>query len=223
MAMSLEAWLDALHARARQNPIFQRLAPITRILFAVAFIPTSLVKVLGHRFTTVGTDTPIGYFFEAMYQSGGYWRFIGAMQLLAGILVLIPRTATIGAVIFFPIILNIFVITVALHFTGTPFITGPMLLGGFFLLCWDYDRFKLIFWPPRTARKSLLGQIGTLERVGYGIGALGALGVFSVVRGFGSRSAVGPFLLVCAAGGVIVLVAWFRVYAETKAVRGKVN
>ncbi|MBD0320613.1 MAG: DoxX family protein, partial [Gemmatimonadetes bacterium] len=44
---------------------------------------------------------------------------VGWAQLAGAILLLIPRTATLGALIFFPIILNIFVITVALHFTGT--------------------------------------------------------------------------------------------------------
>jgi hypothetical protein len=211
MPMTLEARLDALHARARQNPILQRLAPITRILFAVAFIPTSLVKVLGHRFTTVGVDTPIGFFFEALYQSGGYWRFLGAMQLLAGVLVLFPRTATIGAVIFFPIILNIFVITVALHFTGTPFITGPMLLGCVFLLCWDYDRLKPLLWFPRRRSMPPLREIGSLERAGYAIGLAGALGVFSTMRGFGGRGVLSASMITALAGALVVLIAWIRV------------
>lgn len=53
-----------------------------------------------------------------------------------------PRTATIGALVYFPLILNIFVITVSLHFRGTPFITGLMLLASIYLLCWDYDKLK---------------------------------------------------------------------------------
>jgi hypothetical protein len=219
MPMTLEARLDALHARARKNPILQRLAPITRLLFAVAFIPTSLVKVLGHRFTTVGVDTPIGFFFEALYRSGGYWRFIGAMQLLAGVLVLFPRTATIGAVIFFPIILNIFVITIALHFTGTPFITGPMLLGCVFLLCWDYDRLKPLLWFPRRQSMPSLDEIGLLERVGYAIGLAGALGVFSTMRGFGGHTLLSVSLITALLGAVVVSAAWIRVAKATRGSR----
>ncbi|HET6668759.1 MAG TPA: hypothetical protein VFH15_00875 [Pyrinomonadaceae bacterium] len=46
---------------------------------------------------------------------------------------------------YFPLILNIFVITVSMHFTGTPVITGLMLLANIYLLCWDYDRLKRVF------------------------------------------------------------------------------
>jgi hypothetical protein len=58
---------------------------------------------------------------------------------------LIPRTATLGALVYFPIILNFFIIMVSMHFTGTPFITGLMLLANIYLLCWDYDKLKCLF------------------------------------------------------------------------------
>jgi hypothetical protein len=57
-------------------------------------------------------------------------------------LLLIPRTATLGALLYFPVILNIFIITVSLRFTGTWAITGLMLLANLFLVCWDYDKWK---------------------------------------------------------------------------------
>ena len=57
---------------------------------------------------------------------------------------MIPRTATLGAVVYFPIILNIFVVTVSLHFRGTWMITGLMLLACIYLLCWDYDKLKVL-------------------------------------------------------------------------------
>ena len=52
----------------------------------VGFIPTGLVKLLGHRFTQISSDNPIGLFFEVLYQSGAYWHFIGAAQMVAGAL-----------------------------------------------------------------------------------------------------------------------------------------
>jgi hypothetical protein len=69
-----------------------------------------------------------------MYRTGFYWRFLGLRQLATALLLLIPRTATLGALVYFPLILNIFVITVPLHFQGTPFITGLMLLANLYLL-----------------------------------------------------------------------------------------
>jgi uncharacterized membrane protein YphA (DoxX/SURF4 family) len=205
----MERFLDRLHARARAIPAFQRLAVISRILLGLAFIPTGLVKLLGERFTILGLDSPVGLFFEAMYRSGGYWNFIGTAQVLAGVLLLIPATTTLGAVLFFPIILNIFVITVSLHFQGTPFITGPMLLASVFLLCWDYDRLKFVLFPSTTRSGGRI-RLGRLESSGYALGTAAGLGVFLWTRGF-----VGPvFMRVCLGLGMIavliVLAAWIR-------------
>lgn len=66
------------------------------------------------------------------------------MTLLAALLLVVPRTSFIGALAYFPLILNIFVITVSMHFQGTPFITGLMLLANIYLLCWDYDKLKYL-------------------------------------------------------------------------------
>lgn len=131
-----------VHARVRREKLLRIFTVLTRILLAVGFLPSGLTKVLGNRFTLLGLDSPIGFFFEAMYRTGFYWRFIGLCQLVAAVLLLIPRTATIGALIYFPLILNIFIITVSLQFRGTPVITGLMLLASTYLLCWDYDKLK---------------------------------------------------------------------------------
>ena len=98
--------------------------------------------MLGNRFALLSVDTPIGFFFEALYRTGFYWKFLGLCRFAAAMLLLIPRTATVGALVYFPLILNIFVITVSLGFSGTPFITGLMLLANIYLLCWDYDKLK---------------------------------------------------------------------------------
>src|ERR1044072_7531747 len=103
--------------RLKQQKKFIAFTWMTRILLALAFTPSGLTKALGHRFTQLGLDNPVGFFFEALYQSGFYWNFIGIAQLTAALLLLIPRTTTLGAVIYFPIILNIFLITVSMHFT----------------------------------------------------------------------------------------------------------
>lgn len=140
--MDKECPLDRAHARVKQHRFLKIFTVFTRILLAFGFLPSGLTKVLGNRFTILGIDNPVGFFFEAMYRTGFYWRFLGLCQLAAAALLIIPRTATIGALVYFPLILNIFVITVSLRFTGTPFITGLMLLANFYLLCWDYDKLK---------------------------------------------------------------------------------
>jgi uncharacterized membrane protein YphA (DoxX/SURF4 family) len=140
--MSHHSVLDRAHARVRRKGLLRIFTVVTRILLALGFIPSGLTKALGNRFTILGIDNPAGFFFEAMYRTGYYWRFLGLCQLIAALLLLVPRTATLGALAYFPLILNIFVITVALGFRGTPVITGLMLLANIYLLCWDYDKLK---------------------------------------------------------------------------------
>lgn len=209
----MEAFLDRLHRRARGQFALQRLAILSRILLALAFLPTALVKVQGLPFTTMSTDTPIGHFFDAMYRTGGYWRFIGASQLVTGALLLIPRTATLGAVLFFPVILNIFVITVALRFTGTPFITGGMLLAALFLLCWDYHRLKaVLFWPAAPAGPlPPVVPVSRMELAGYLLGTAAGLVVLGAIRGQAPTAAVLPALTAGGGAGVVVLWAWVRI------------
>lgn len=123
----------------------------TRVLLAIGFLPSGFVKLMGERFTRLGIDTPVGFVFEAFYRTGFYWNFLGAAQLLAAILLLIPRTRVIGAVVYFPIILNIFLLTLSMHFQGTPVVTGLMLLGATWLLLWDVRTIRCLFDPPRAA------------------------------------------------------------------------
>lgn len=138
---------DLFLARIKQERLLRLFTTCTRILLAIGFLPSGWKKVAYQRFTILGIDDPVGFFFEALYRAGFYYRFIGIAQVTAAILLLIPRTALLGALLYFPIILNIFVITVSMQFRGTPFITGAMLLANVYLLCWDYNRIKRIFQP----------------------------------------------------------------------------
>jgi hypothetical protein len=184
----LDGVLSRLQRWIRSQSILYRLTLGTRLLLAVAFIPTGMVKLLGYRFTTMDPATPLGGFFETLYRSGPYWHFLGASQILAGLLVLNAATATLGAVIFAPIVLNIFVITLSYDFRGTPVITGLMVLATLYLLAWDYDRLRGIL--GLDARDSLLASplpqpklSGPAERAMYIVGAAAGLGLFTGLRG----------------------------------------
>ena len=220
----MEAFLDQLHARARAYPALQRLAVVSRILLAVGFIPPALVKIQGHRFTTaVDLTDPIGAFFEAMYQTGAYWRFIGWAQLLASVCLLVPRLTTLGAVLFFPILLNILVITIALRFTGTPLLVGMMLLANAYLLLWDYDRLKAMVWSPALNARSermpagVPAHLSRLEQTGYALGTTAALGAFLWARGLVPRLLLMPFLVLGLLAAGMVVVAWARTLRSSAA------
>jgi uncharacterized membrane protein YphA (DoxX/SURF4 family) len=180
--------LTTLQHRIRSRPLLYRLTLGTRVLLAVGFIPSGMVKLLGHRFSYMSPESDIGGFFETLYQSGPYWHFLGLAQVVAGVLVLWPRTATLGALLFCGIMSNIFVITLSYDFNYTPVVTGLMLLATLYLLVWDYDRLRGLVGPnaraehaPDALPRHRLSGVG--ERAAYVGGVVAGLGFFAGTRG----------------------------------------
>ncbi|MGK6352269.1 hypothetical protein [Parapedobacter sp. DT-150] len=126
---------------AKGNRWFHYFSIFCRIVLALGFIPSGIVKIMGERFTALPVNHPLGHYFEALHLTGFYYTFIGVLQVTAALLLLIPRTALLGALIYFPIILNICILAYAVRFEGTR-ITTLMAMASLYLLCWDYDRLK---------------------------------------------------------------------------------
>ncbi|MEZ5425208.1 MAG: hypothetical protein R2747_02980 [Pyrinomonadaceae bacterium] len=147
--MKLENQLDRIHSRVTGNRFLQLFTAFTRVLLAIGFIPPSIPKILGLPFTTLPDTDPVGHYFNALLQTGFYYRFIGLGQIIAALLLLFPRTSHLGALMFFPIILNIAVLTNSVGFKGTWLITILMFLASVYLVCWDYDRWKTILFSRR--------------------------------------------------------------------------
>jgi len=137
--MSLLTELERLYGESRRNKWLRYFAIFCRIALALGFIPSGLVKVKGERFTGLPSNHPLGHYFDALHLTGYYYTFIGVGQLTTALLLLIPRTALLGAIFYLPIILNICVLTYAVRFEGTRIAT-LMLLANLFLLAWDYQR-----------------------------------------------------------------------------------
>ena len=183
-------------ARVRATPVLQRFTLMNRLLLAMAFLPTGLVKLTGQRFTILPVDDPVGFFFEAMYRTGPYWRFIGAVQVLAAVLLLVPRTATLGAVLFLPVVGSILLITIGVGFGLTAVIVAGMLLANLWLLCWDADRVRAAAAGLWGSRRELhpLRDMHWVEKVGWLLGGAAGMGVFLATRGVLSMTVV-PALL----------------------------
>lgn len=152
--MNLEAKLDNIHSKVIKKTFLQLFTAFTRLLLAVGFIPPSLIKIHNIPFTILPDSDPVGHYFNALYATGFYYQFIGWAQLIAAILLIFPRTAHIGALMFLPIILNIAVLTNSVGFTGTWLITDLMFLAALYLVCWDYDRLKPILFFDRAEKIS---------------------------------------------------------------------
>jgi hypothetical protein len=194
---ALEETLTAWHTRI---PGLHRLAVIWRFLLALTFVPGSLEKAMGMRFMSLSASTTIGYFFEALSQSGAYWRFLCRAQLTTAALLLIPATSTVGAVLCFPIVLNIFIITVSLHFAGTPVITGMMLLASLFLLWWEYSRLAPMLWGRKPATAITAMHFAPHERAGFPLGAVRGLGGLLSAPGIGGTVLQRSVVAACLVG-----------------------
>jgi uncharacterized membrane protein YphA (DoxX/SURF4 family) len=143
------ASLEQLYGESKRNKWLRYFAVFCRIMLALGFIPAGIVKVMGERFTGLPPNHPLGHYFDALYVTGYYYTFIGVGQLMAALLLLIPSTALLGAILYFPIILNICVLAYAVRFEGTR-ISTLMLLANLFLLVWDYDQLKHVLPLRRT-------------------------------------------------------------------------
>ncbi|WP_339878880.1 DoxX family protein [uncultured Algoriphagus sp.] len=116
-----------------------------RILLAYAFIVAGMVKILGERFASgLSVIHPMGSYLEALHHTGYYYTFIGVAQVLAAILLLISRTVLMGALLYLPIIVNIWILSFAVRFVGS-YVTSPlMVLANLYILAWHYDKLRYI-------------------------------------------------------------------------------
>ncbi len=216
MAHSLPKPIARVHTWVRNQAWLGRFTLMNRLLLAMAFIPTGLVKATGNRFTALPVDNPVGFFFEAMYQTGAFWHFIGFMQIAAAILLLIPATATLGAVVFLPIIFSIVLITWGIGFQATIWVTLFMLIAMIYLVCWDLDKVWAAASQILETRKGpgLMTGATVVEKSGWVLGGLIGMALVMTTRGYVPGSwlpglfftGVGAFLLVV--GSWIFTVFW---------------
>ena len=169
--------IEEIYYEAKSDKWFKRFAVFCRIALAASFIPAGFIKIMGERFAAgLPSNNPLGHYFDALYLTGYYYTFIGIAQIIIAILLLIPRTSLLGALMYFPIIVNICVLTYATRFDGTRGVT-MMLLASLFLLIWDYNRLKHIlpFKQPKTDPHVLKKPLGKRLRIIFFGGSVAVL------------------------------------------------
>jgi VanZ family protein len=187
----------------------------TRYLIGAAFVFASVVKIQGKRFTTIdGINEPINsawHMFETLYQSGLWWKVMGLGQLIAGLLLMTQRYAKLGALMFLPIVANVFVITLSYDFRGTPLITGLMLIANIMLVLWDWDELKvlvnktpLMFQPNRFENMRIWEITGLALFLFTAIYRAGVTG-YNIIL----------WVIVCLAIGIIGLIIGLYKYRKT--------
>jgi hypothetical protein len=186
----------------------------TRYLIGGAFVFASLIKIKGNRFTgESGELNPINsawHFFETMYQSGLYLKFIGISQLIAGLLLMTQKYSKLGALLNLPIILNIFIITLSYYFAYTHVITGLMLIANLMLIIWEWGEIKVLFNLEPNINKSIRLEKDILWQI---IGLI----IFSftfIYRISVEKYNIGFWLVTCFLIGFLVLI--IGLYKERK-------
>ncbi|SEN67416.1 hypothetical protein [Lihuaxuella thermophila] len=74
-----------------------------------------------------------------------YEIFIGVGEVMAAILIMIPRTATLGAVAYFPISVNVLMVNVCFGI-GVADLSTVLVVMNLFLLWADRRKLLMIFW-----------------------------------------------------------------------------
>ena len=180
--MNLEKNLDGIHSWAVQNVWLQRFTAFVRILLFVGFVPPSLVKIAHKPFTVLPDSNPVGHYFNALYNTGFYYEFLGWGQLSAAVLLLFPRTSHIGALMFLPIIVNIAVLTTSVGFAGTWVITILMSVAALYLVCWEYDRLKPILFYKRAEKANFFKFEYAWLPAFFALGGAAMAGLWAFIR-----------------------------------------
>ncbi|MEZ4722967.1 MAG: DoxX family protein [Flavobacteriales bacterium] len=157
--MKLLSLFEQYYLQVKGNRWHWLFSIFCRLILAYAFIVAGMVKILGERFASGLSELhPMGAYLEALHHTGHYYTFIGIAQVVAAILLLIPRTVTLGSLLYFPIIVNIWLLSYAVRFEGS-IVTSPlMVLANLYLLAWNYDRLRYLL-PFNT-----FSDIGILQK-----------------------------------------------------------
>lgn len=139
------AQFEHFYLTIKSNRWYWLFSIFCRVSLAFAFLVAGWVKIIGERFASgLSIIHPMGAYLEALHHTGYYYTFIGVAQIVAAILLLIPRTVTLGALLYFPIIVNIWVLSYAVRFEGS-YVTAPLMVWAcLFLIVWNYDRVRFL-------------------------------------------------------------------------------
>lgn len=129
----LEAWIDRRRATRWANLVVVNL----RIAIGFAFVPAGMRKVLGLPFTEPDHRGLFHDFLHAFLATDGFYRFVGATQLCAALLLMTQRFATLGAAVALPIATAIMAFCWSTARAPTVIVTTLMVLGLIGLLVWD--------------------------------------------------------------------------------------
>jgi uncharacterized membrane protein YphA (DoxX/SURF4 family) len=124
---------------------------LIRLALGLVFLSYGVLKVLGGQFVygdfvidsrTVDGTTMVWTFYG---YSPVYGRLIGVAEIIPGVLLLLPRTRTLGALLLFPIAANITVMDFCFGFPAVKYTALVLTLLDLVLLAADHRKLKLLW------------------------------------------------------------------------------
>lgn len=148
MKTKIESFINLLHGIKWLQVFTIYLRYLIGISFVYAFIWKLGDHLLLYQTKDLGKEVQLNpaFVFQSIMRIKSLWIAAAYAQLISGILLATQRFATLGAIIFFPVILCIFLITAYVGFNGTWEITFLMMLGTVYLLIWDIKKLLPIFF-----------------------------------------------------------------------------
>ncbi|HEY7314830.1 MAG TPA: DoxX family membrane protein [Gemmataceae bacterium] len=138
---------------------------LCRLIVALAFITYGLVKILGGQFyhgdwvIDSRTTDPTSLVWCFFGYSPVYARLIGLGEFIPGLLLLFPRTKTLGALALLPVTLNITVMDFCFGFPAVKYTSLWLSILTVTLVASDYRKLRPIFWDDaRVDRLDRLEQ-----------------------------------------------------------------
>jgi hypothetical protein len=143
--------------------------------------PVGNLSLQGLLWTSIGASKP-------------YEIFTGFAEVVAGILLLVPRTTMLGAVLTLVSMIQVFVLNLT-YDVGVKLISFHLIVMSLFLLAPDFERLASVFWFDRGAAPPRRQELFRTERANrLALAAQVGLGIYLVVLyvGISQRYWYGP-------------------------------
>jgi uncharacterized membrane protein YphA (DoxX/SURF4 family) len=142
--------IDRIVAAAHRRRWMHGVVIVLRYLLGFAFLPAGLKKMLGEPFTDPANTGRFHEFLHAFHATGGFYRFVGVVQLCAAVLLMTQRFALAGALVLLPVITAITAFCWSTAVYPTAVVATLMWLGAVALVVWDLDRWRGVVRAERT-------------------------------------------------------------------------
>lgn len=163
--------MGALLTTCRSHRFLHRSAAVLRIALAFAFLPAGLKKVLGQPFTDPSNTGAFHEFLHAFHATGGFYRFVGVIQLVIAALLVSQRHAWIGSLLAVPMMTAIAAFTWSTNVPFTASIATAILLAHLLLVAWAgselRERTSKGVWPSPLTLAWPWQIAGALVCAGY--------------------------------------------------------